>query len=278
MFAKMGLGYVKWDMGDDGFVGIDSFIKPILQDKAIAPYLGPIAWHSWNLDTNSDSAFSALVSIAKQYGKEIWATEVGYDALLQFNDPQAFTTFGNAIQDAEMYLRSLKVVHCTVMDYWDYGNDFPLVNPANNQPYPDYYIVQSYQQNLKPGSVIVQANSSDSKILSIAAKDSKNNHFFAQAIDEHTSGTQTVTFTGLPNEPLTLTQSDSNENGKVIGTYTPKSGKLTLTLPANSVSTLSGKYTGGSSSSTAKKAVAMPQLFADSSIDSKSKMTTDVLE
>jgi O-glycosyl hydrolase len=278
MFAKMGLGYVKWDIGDDGFVGVDTFVKPILEDKAIAQYLGPIAWHTWNLDNNSDSAFTALANIAKQYGKEIWATEVGYDPLIQFNDPQAFTTFGNAIEDAQMYLRSLKVLHCTVMDYWDFANDFPLVNPTNNQPYPDYYIIQSYQQNLKVGAVIVQANSSDSSILSIAAKDTKNNHFFAQAIDDHTSGSQTVTFTGLPNEPLTLTQSDSKENGKVIGTYTPTGGKLTLTLPANSVNTLSGKFTGSSSSSSVKKAVATPQSFADSSNDSKSKLVADVLD
>ena len=248
MFAKMGLGYVKWDIGDDGFVGIDSFVKPILEDKAIAPYLGPIAWHTWNLNSNSDSAFASLAAIAKQYGKEIWATEVGYNALLQFLDPAAFTTYGNALRDAEMYLRSLKVLHVTVMQYWDFADDFPLVSPSS-QPYPDYYIVQSYQSNLKPGSVIVQANSSDSKILSIAAKDTKNNHFFAQAINEYTSGTKTVTFSGLPNEPLTLTQSGPKENGKVLGTYTPKGGKLTFTVGADTVSTLSGKFSGGSTSS-----------------------------
>ena len=33
----------------------------------------------------------------------------------------------------------------------------------------------------------------------------------------------------------------------MIGTYTPSGGKLTLTLPANSVSTLSGKYSSSSS-------------------------------
>lgn len=248
MFAKMGLGNVKWDIGDDGFVNPDIFVTPVLQDKAIAPYLGPIAWHSWNLDNYSDSSFNALVSIAKQYGKEIWATELGYDPLLQFNDPQQFTTFSNAIQDAEIYLRSLTVVHCTVMDYWDFADDFPLVSPTG-QPYPDYYIVKSYQDNLKPGAQIVKASSSDSSILSIAAKDTNNNHFFAQAIDEHTSGTQTVTFTGLPDQPLTLTRSDSSHNATVIGTYTPSGGKLTLTLPANSVSTLSGKYPASSSGS-----------------------------
>ena len=151
MFAKMGLGNVKWDIGDDGFVNPDIFVKPVLQDKAIAPYLGPIAWHSWNLDNYSDSSFNALVSVAKQYGKEIWATELGYDPLLQFNDPQQFTTFTNAMQDAEIYLRSLTVVHCTVMDYWDFADDFPLVSPSGHA-YPDYYIVKSYQDNLKAGA------------------------------------------------------------------------------------------------------------------------------
>ena len=142
------------------------------------------------------------------------------------------------------------MVHVTVMDYWEMANDFPLVS-SSNKPYPIFYIIKTFNDNLLPGSQIVKAKSDDSNVLSVAAKDQKNNHFFAQAINESTSGSKKVTFTGLPNVPLTLTRSRRTENSKVIGTFTPSGGKLTLTLPANSVSNLIGKLTTTKTSSKA---------------------------
>ena len=78
-------------------------------------------------------------------------------------------------------------------------------------------------------------------VLSIAAKDQKNNNFFAQAINTATTS-KSVTFTGLRSEAMTLTRSAPGENNVFVGTFTPVGGKLTFNLPADSVNTLSGKF------------------------------------
>jgi O-glycosyl hydrolase len=239
MFQKMGLGYVKWVIGDDGFVSPKTFVTPVLSDTAISQYIGDIGWHTWNLDDFSDSAFTDLANVAKKYGKEIWATETGFDPLLFENDPAAFSTWDTAIKDAEIYVRSLNVLHTTVMDYWEDANDFPLVSPTN-VPFPAFYIIQGYDNNLTPGTQMVQAKSNDGEILSMAAKNTAINRFFSQVINEDASKSESVTFTGLPNVPLTLTRSSATENAKVVGAFTPVGGKLTLTLPASSVSSLTG--------------------------------------
>ena len=179
MFAKMGLGYVKWDIGDDGFVGDGNFIKPVLEDQAIAPYVGEVEWHTWNLAAFPDSAFTQMASDVTKMGKEIWATETGFNALEFETDPAEFATWSNALQYAEIYVRSMTVVHVTELDYWEFASDFPLISPTL-QPYPNYYVIKSYMDNIAPGSQVVQATSSDSSILSVAVKDQKNDKSLAR--------------------------------------------------------------------------------------------------
>src|SRR3954470_21698219 len=212
--AKMGLGYVKWLGGDDGFVGESTFVRPVLSDKTLQPYLGELAWHTWNLDGRPDSDFDALNATVARFGKEFWATETGYDPLLNDHDPAAFATWDNAFQYAQIYLRTVTVMHATVLDYWEFASDFPLVSPEL-QPYPTYYIIKTYEDNLKPGAQVVKAKSDDGKVLSVAAKDVTNNHFFSQAINTSASN-KSVTFTGLPNVALALTRSSSTENSTLI--------------------------------------------------------------
>ena len=52
-----------------------------------------------------------------------------------------------------------------------------------------------------------------------------------------------MTYSGLPNVPLTLTRSDATDSATVVGTFTPVGGKLTLSLPASSVNNLVGPLT-----------------------------------
>ena len=150
-FQRMGIGNVKWLIGDDGYVGAKSFVKPTLEDASIAPYIGDVGWHSWNLDNFPDNDFTDLPATASKYGKEVWSTEMGYDPLINDTNPAAFATWDNAMQYAKVYLRSLTVVQCTVLDYWEFASDFPLVSPKLD-PYPAFYIVKSYMDNLPPGA------------------------------------------------------------------------------------------------------------------------------
>src|SRR5262249_31750570 len=161
-----------------------------------------------NLDNFDDSAFQSLADASKKYGKEIWATEVGYDPLINDKNPAAFATWDNAMQYAKLYVRTLNVLRATLLEYWEYADDFPLTDPKLN-PYPAFYVVKSYADNLAPGSQMVKAKSDNAEVLSIAARDTKHNHFFAQALNVNLKASKTVTFTGLPNVPLTLIRSSA---------------------------------------------------------------------
>jgi hypothetical protein len=245
MFETMGLGYVKWLIGDDGFVGTGTFVKPALQDATMRPYLGDIGWHSWNLDNFDDSNFFDLRRTAQQYGKEIWSTEQGYDPLLYTQNPSAFYTWDHAREMSKIYLRTLRVVQATVLDYWQYGDDFPLLSPLK-KPLPTYYVLKPLYDNLTPGTQMIYAGSDTPSVLAMAAKNQKENRFFLQAINDDQVLEQTVTFTGLPNRSLTWMRSSPTEDGAIVGTVTPVKGSLTLTIPANSVNSFSGTlYTPG---------------------------------
>lgn len=233
-FAQMGLGYVKWLIGDDGFVGTGSYVKPALTESTIRPYMGEIGWHSWNLDDFADSYFDDLRRTAKNYGKEIWSTEQGYDPLLYLQNPSQFYNWEHARKMAGIYLRSLKVVQATVLDYWQYGDDFPLLSPLK-KPLPTYYVLKPLYDQLTPGTQMVHAGSDEAQILSMAAKNQKDNRFFLQAINNDLENDEIVTFNGLPNQPLTWRRSSATEEGVIVGTYTPVKGTLTLTIPKDSV-------------------------------------------
>jgi hypothetical protein len=73
----------------------------------------------------------------------------------------------------------------------------------------------------------------------MGARDVTNEKFFLQLINTSTQP-QDVVSNGLPNSTLTLLRSRSGENNITVGNYNPSNGALTITIPADSVSALTG--------------------------------------
>ena len=243
-FSALGLS-VKWVLGDTSGAGtFPGLVEPLLSNASVAPYLAPsVCFHSWS---GSDSEFRAVASLAKKYGKEVWITELGYDPFL-FTDKTIFSKWEYAWNLANNYYRVLKHSQASRLFYWEYQNDYPLLNPMTLRPYPGYFVVKQLADHLPVGSQMVQATSKSTDILVLAAKHASRDVFMTQMINTRSSPI-TVTITGLPQTTLTLERTSQTEQMVTIGSYPIVNGTLTLTLPANSISTLSGALAATSTS------------------------------
>ena len=243
-FAQLGLAYTpKFLVGDtDNPSHLVAFATPILADAAAAPYLGPISYHAWGSLGYAASVFSGIVTLADQYDKPIWCTELGYDPFAFNESPAPFPTWTFAIDTAETYYISLKLAQTSVDLYWEMQNDYALLSTNPTVLYPSYYVIQTLMQNFVPGSEMVAANSSTAPVESMAAKDPATGRLAIELINTGVTTTQTVTVTGLP-AGLAMTQirSDATENAVNEGTLTANSnGTFTFSLPPQTVSTLTG--------------------------------------
>jgi O-glycosyl hydrolase len=223
-----------------------SYATPILQDAAVQPYLGPISFHSWWTETEPDSIFQSIAALGAQYNKEIWSPEVGYNALLG-QTPSVFATWDNAIKLAKIYDRVLMNSGATVALYWEFQtvnngdsadvNDYPLATQSL-QPYPAFYVVKQFADNLVPGTQIVDISSDDSNLTTLAARNPTTGNSFVQVINNSTSAI-TTTIHGLPASIFAVYRSSSTENAVNIGSANGASGDYTISIPAQSIITLS---------------------------------------
>jgi O-glycosyl hydrolase len=243
-FAAAGLN-TKWLVGDTfSTKSLVDYAKPILDDAAARPYLGPISYHSWWSETESDSVFTAIADLASQYGKEVWSPEVGYDALLGKNQA-AFATWDNALRLATIYNRVLKQSRATVALYWEYQvvgggdvNDFPLAS-SSLTPYPAYYVLKQLSDELVPGARVVQVASDDPSLLTLAARDPATGNYVLQVINTGA----TASAAGLHGLPAGATfaaiRSSAGENNARVGTVVGSTmGDASFTFAPKSVTLL----------------------------------------
>ena len=239
--AAEGFGHIKFLVGDTYRVAGDSpeYIRTILEDAGAQPYLGPIAYHSWWSEDIAKSDWQKLVALADEFNKELWCDELNYYALAPSKTPWVFPTWDNAQRIANITAKALTWGGAEVAMYWQYQNDFPLMSYDTKNKYFSFHVVKQFVDHFNAGTQIVQADSDTSSVFSIAGRNVAKDKFATIAINNATTE-QSVTFTGLPDGPLTVVRNMKNIKSQTVGTFTPVNGTLTLTVPASSVTTLSG--------------------------------------
>lgn len=257
-FASLGLT-TKWVIGDSYYTkGAYDYAKNILAVSGVKQYAAAISYHSWWSETLSDGEWTRMRSLGQQYGLPIWANEVGFFALASKQQPYLFKNWEGARRLAHIYNKVLRLSGATQLLYWQYQKDFPLLEVSSTTGaatlYPSYYIVKLLVDNIQPGSKILNVSSDSGSIMPLAAKDTAHNKFITQAINFDKTAIS-VTFKGLPNQPMTLIKNANGINSQNLGTRTPVNGTLTVTMAADSVLTLTGKLT---STTTTATAAAMP--------------------
>lgn len=232
IFRSKGLR-TKFLIGDTGNgANCAPYAKPLLEDPALRPYLGPISLHSWDVLGVVDNAYVAISELGKAYKKPIWCLEAGHDAQLwQAKDP--WGTWDNAIRNAQAYVRTLNLTHASLIDYWTYQDNYPLVS-GDGKPYPVFRVMQQMEGVIEPGAQVISATSNRDDLMVLSAKSKKG----IKTLLVNPIGAGTATLSGLPIKAM-VTLVTSDQNGQLrsdrMARRTSAKGELTVSLPARSV-------------------------------------------
>jgi O-glycosyl hydrolase len=221
-----------------------AYARPILEDKSVAPYLGPLAFHSWDALGAPESSYTAIAALGRQYNKPIWCTEAGHDSQLwQAQNP--WPRWDNALRTALAYERTLRLTGASLMEYWTYENNYPLVSQDGKDPFPVWQVIRQMEEAFAPGSRIATATVSHDELKVLPSVGPKAGQFSVLLVNP--AGPGKATITGLP-RGATLTVQQSSEGALRRTTSMPvradRTGRLTLTLPARSVVTLRSSSPG----------------------------------
>ncbi|MBC7807804.1 MAG: hypothetical protein H7145_16850 [Akkermansiaceae bacterium] len=160
----------KWLLGDtSNGESLAPYITTIMADKSVVPYLGPVSFHGWDSLTAPDDAYRAIAKAARLYRKPVWCLEAGYDAQLSKSDLSVWNTWDNALKLAQSYARCLTLAEASVMDYWQYQNDFPILGESDGvrndtevlSPsfvlYPAFHLIKMFAETFPAETQIVSA-------------------------------------------------------------------------------------------------------------------------
>ena len=134
-FARRGLP-TRWLAGDTANgANCVAYARALFEDAQLRPLLGPVAFHSWDALGASDASYREIAQLAQQYDREVFCTEGGADAQAYKLSPSVWPTWDYALDVALAYAKTIGAARASVVDYWTYRDDFPVVD-AQNQPYP----------------------------------------------------------------------------------------------------------------------------------------------
>jgi hypothetical protein len=219
------------------------YARPLLEDKTIAPYLGPLAFHSWDVLSALEEKYTGIAALGRQYNKPVWCTEAGHDAQLwQAQNP--WESWDNALRTALAYERTLRLSGAQQMDYWTYQDNYPLVSRDGKTPFPVWHVLQQMEAALSPGSKIATATTNHDDLKVLPAVGPRRGQFSVLLVN--TTGSGKVTLSGLPrnaNVSVVESTTKSQRQTQAKNQRTDNAGRVTISLPTRSVVTLLSKNT-----------------------------------
>lgn len=238
-FAELGL-QTKWLLGDCYEIGgcLD-FVKPIWNVDDIRPYLGPLAVHNYDADTNLDEVLTQLGDWAAEQGLETRVTEGGWDGELT-RRASIFPTWTHAHQLMLAYNRTIKMTRATTFYYWEMmGEDYHLNDGIS--PYMAMQVLQQLDRAFPPGSQVVETSSNTRGIALFAAHTPSGFgvHLVTESLTEDDPPTDVV-IQGLPPGDYQLHLSQDGTIDRVVQTLTATRGTIGFALPSSSVAYLVG--------------------------------------
>jgi O-glycosyl hydrolase len=215
------------------------YARPLLEDKTITPYLGPLAFHSWDVLSAQDEKYAGIAALGRQYNKPVWCTEAGHDAQL-WQAQNAWQSWENALRTALAYERTLRLSGAEQMDYWTYQDNYPLVTKDGKTPYPVWHVVRQMEVALPPGSKIATATTNHDDLKILPASGPRPGQFSVLLVNS--TGPGEVTLKGLPRgATISVVESTtaSQQQTRAKNLRTDSQGRVTISVPTRSVLTLS---------------------------------------
>jgi O-glycosyl hydrolase len=238
-FKEAGLR-TKFIVGDTtGGAPFHDFALPLLNDPTISEYLGPLGFHCWDGLTASDAPYRAIAELGRIYKKQVWCLEAGYDSGL-WKAPNPWGNWDNGLNLALVYARTLRLSEASVMDYWTYQNNYPLVDKTGPTPYPAFSVLKQMEDVCAPGSRVVSTHTTDDGLQVLATTGPKTSRFAVIIVNP--KGPGTVALSGLPPAAkVQVFQSDKTAQDQNMGTRViGADGILAFPVPARAVVTVVG--------------------------------------
>ena len=153
--------------------GTVEFATMIAADSTVWKYLGPLCFHSWWSEKIPDSEFERIASLAKAWEKQVWCSELGFDAMA-WRTKGMNQSWDYAFRFAIISHRMLKYAEVSVSMYWTWQDNYAIMSADTLIKYPSYFITKHFTDFLNRDVQVVHSTASVSDILSFSAINDKN--------------------------------------------------------------------------------------------------------
>ncbi|MDR3690098.1 MAG: hypothetical protein P4L46_12010 [Fimbriimonas sp.] len=238
-FTQAGLK-TKFIVGDTtGGAPYSAYATPLLTDESIAPYLGPLGFHCWDGLGASEDSYRSIADLGSKFHKPIWCLEAGWDSGL-WQAPNPWGTWNNALQTAMVYARTINLTGASLMDYWTYQDNYPIVDKAGPKPYPVFNAIQQMEPICKKGAKVVVTRSSDSDVQALVTVGPGRGRFSGLIVNP--KGPGTMILSGLPhNARVEVRLSDKNIQQRLLPPLkVGNDGRLSLSVGSRTILTFIG--------------------------------------
>ncbi|HLJ55901.1 MAG TPA: hypothetical protein VKT77_12755 [Chthonomonadaceae bacterium] len=235
-FQQLGLK-TKFLVGDtaNGSNFVD-YVPALLADRQIQPYLGPLAFHCWDALSAPDARYAQIAEIGRKAGKPVWCTEAGHDAQL-WQKQNPWQSWDNALGTAIAYEKTVRLTDASLMDYWTYQDNYPLVSKDGSKPYPVFAVMKQMEAVLSPKAVIAAITCGSEDLRAVASIGPRPSQAAVLLINP--IGRGSVTLAGLPpGSEAAIEESTAEAQGRRRTAAVDAGGRLTVPLPARSVVTV----------------------------------------
>lgn len=213
-----------------------AYARPLLEDRRIAPYLGPLTFHCWDALGALDAQYSAIAELGRRYNKPVWCAEAGHDAQL-WQAPNPWESWENGLRTALAYEKTLRLTGSALMLYWTYQDNYPLVSRDGTRPFPVHHVIKQMEEALPPGAKIAAATASHDELRALASVGPKPGQFSVLLINPIGEG-QTILRGLPPGAAVRVVVSVGSAQRQSSSARTDRSGFLRLKLPSRSVVTV----------------------------------------
>jgi hypothetical protein len=147
--------------------GTVEFATMIAADSTIWKYLGPVCFHSWWSENIPDSEFERIAGFAKAWNREVWCSELGFDAM-SWKIKGMNASWDYALRFAKIWHRMMKYAKVEVSQYWTWQNNYSIMSADTETKYPSYFVTKHQVGYFNSGTQVVHSDSSDPDILPLA--------------------------------------------------------------------------------------------------------------
>jgi hypothetical protein len=208
------------------------YALPILNTKDIAPYLGPISFHSWDALSATDLSYQKIQQLGQRFKKRVWCLEAGHDAQL-WQQSNPWESWDNGLRTALAYAKTIRLSGATVMDYWTYQNNYPLVSADGKNPFRVFKVMQQLEEIFQRGATVVPVLSDSAELESIATVGPRRGQSHVLLVNRQGAG-KVVLKRQRPGVTTKILTSDASGTRSSAVKASSK-GELSVNVPTRSV-------------------------------------------